>query len=154
VSSEFAGDPLEYRERWRVRSYELDSNGHVNNSVYLGWAEEIATRHAETAGYGKDWSIAKGGAWVIHRSEITYRRPAVYNDEVEVHVRVELLRGPRGVRRTWIRRTSDGELLAEVLTEWAWIRLSDGRPSRIPPELEELGARIPTPSPFRSRPAR
>ena len=138
MSSDFNGDPLEYAERWRVRSYELDSNGHVNNSVYLQWAEEIATRHAEAAGYGKDWSIERGGGWVIHRSEITYRRPALYDDEVEVRVHVELLRGARGVRRTWISRVRDGELLAEVLTEWAWIRLSDGRPVRIPRELEEL----------------
>src|SRR5918912_1479580 len=82
-------DPIEYTTRWRVRSYELDSNGHVNNSVYLSWSEEIATMHAEAAGYGKDWTLARGGLWVIHRSEITYRRPAVYGDEVEVKVRVE-----------------------------------------------------------------
>jgi acyl-CoA thioester hydrolase len=137
-----AADPLEYMERWRVRSYELDSNGHVNNAVYLQWAEEIATRHAEAAGYGKQWSLERGGGWVIHRSEIRYRRPALYNDEVEVRVRVELIRGARGVRRTWITRAAGGELLAEVLTEWAWVRLSDGRPMRVPRELEELTRRV------------
>lgn len=131
-------DPVDYSERWRVRSYELDSNGHVNNAVYLQWSEEIATRHAEAAGYGKAWTAARGGAWVIHRSEITYRRPAVYGDEVEVKVHVELVRGARGVRRTWVARVADGELLAEILTEWAWIHLSDGRPTRVPRELEEL----------------
>lgn len=146
----FAGDPLEYAERWRVRSYELDSNGHVNNTVYLGWAEEIATRHAEAAGYGKQWSLARGGGWVIHRVEALYRRPALYGDDVEVRVRVEALRGARGVRRTWIRRVApgagrqtDGELLCELVTEWAWVRLADGRPQRIPAELAELGASIP-----------
>jgi acyl-ACP thioesterase len=40
-------DPIEYAARWVVRNYELDSNGHVNNAVYLNWAEEIASRHAE-----------------------------------------------------------------------------------------------------------
>jgi acyl-CoA thioester hydrolase len=135
-----AADPILYSERWRVRSYELDSNGHVNNSVYLSWAEEIATRHAEAAGYGRDWAERQGGAWVIHRSEITYRRPAVYGDEVDVCVRVEMIKGVRGVRRTWIRRVRDWELLAEVLTEWAWVRRSDGRPARVPRELVELVA--------------
>ena len=131
-------DPLRYSERWRVRNVELDSNGHVNNSVYLAWAEEIATRHAEAAGYGRAWSEARGGGWVIHRTEVTYHRPAVYNDEVEVSVEVDLIRGARGVRSTWIRRVPDGELLAELWTEWAWVRLSDGRPARVPPELVEL----------------
>ena len=125
-------DPLRYSERWRVRNVELDSNGHVNNSVYLAWAEEIATRHAEAAGYGRAWSEARGGGWVIHRTEVTYHRPAVYNDEVEVSVEVDLIRGARGVRSTWIRRVPDGELLAELWTEWAWVRLSDGRPARVP----------------------
>jgi acyl-CoA thioester hydrolase len=133
-------DPIEFRARWRVRSYELDGNGHVNNAVYLNWAEEIATEHAEAAGYGRAWSIARGGGWLIRRSEITHHLPAVYGDEVEVSVRVELVRGVRAIRRTWIRRTPNLELLAEVTTEWVWVRLHDGRPAPVPKELVDLAA--------------
>jgi acyl-CoA thioester hydrolase len=135
-----AADPLHYSERWRVRNNELDSNGHVNNSVYLAWAEEIATRHAEAAGYGRAWSEERGGGWVIHKTEITYHRPALYNDVVEVAVDLELIRGARGIRSTRITRSHDDELLAELWTEWAWVRLTDGRPTRVPPELVELAA--------------
>ncbi len=135
-------DPIEYTVRWRVRNYELDSNGHVNNAVYLNWAEEIAAEHAEAAGYGREWSVSKGGGWIIRRSEITHHRPAVYGNEVELTVRVELVRGVRGVRRTMIRRVSDEELLAEVLTEWVWVRLHDGRPAPVPKELVELAAEV------------
>ena len=123
-----------------MRNSELDSNGHVNNAVYLAWSEEIATRHAEAAGYGRDWARERGGGWVIHRSEITYHRPAVYNDVVEVAVDVELIRGARGIRRTRITRAADDELLAELWTEWAWVRLTDGRPVRVPAELVQLAA--------------
>lgn len=135
-------DPLEYTSRWLVRGYELDSRGHVNNAVYLSWAEEIATAHAEAAGYGQEWSARQGGGWVIRRTEITYHRPATYGDEVELTVKVELVKGARGVRRTTIRRVADGELLAEVLTEWVWVRLSDGRPTPAPRELVELAAAV------------
>lgn len=135
-------DPLKFTMRWPVRGYELDSRGHVNNAVYLSWAEEIATAHAEAAGYGREWSAQHGGGWVIRRIEITYHRPAVYGDEVEVTVVVELLRGARGVRRTTIRRASDGELFAELLTEWVWVRLSDGRATQVPRELVELAAPV------------
>ena len=135
-------DPLRFSLRWPVRGYELDSRGHVNNAVYLSWAEEIATAHAEAAGYGRTWSEARGGGWVIRRTEITYHRPAVYGDEVEVTVQVELVKGVRGVRRTTINRTSDGYLLAEVLTEWVWVRLSDGRPTPVPKELVDLAASV------------
>ena len=135
-------DPLEFTLRWPVRGYELDSRGHVNNAVYFSWAEEVATAHAEAAGYGREWSASRGGGWVIRRTEITYHQPALYGDTVEVTVRVELVRGARGVRRTTIRRISDGTLLADVLTEWVWVRLSDGRPTAVPRELVELAAKV------------
>ena len=60
---------------------------------------------------------------------------------MEVSVRVEELRGARGVRRTWIRRATDGELLCEMLVEWAWVRIADGRPARIPRELLQLAGK-------------
>lgn len=135
-------DPLKFSAAWRVRSYELDANGHVNNAVYLNWAEEIATEHAEAAGYGRDFTLALGGAWLIRRSEITHHLPAVYGDMVEVEVRVEWIRGARAVRRTWIRRQADQTLLAEVVTEWVWVRLSDGRPAPVPKELVELARTV------------
>src|SRR5205823_1877529 len=94
--SSLAADPLFHSARWRVRRYEVDSNGHVNNAVYLNWAEEIAELHAEAAGYGRAWSIAQSGTWVLHHAEITWRKPAVQDDEVEVSVRLESIRGVRG----------------------------------------------------------
>ena len=135
-------DPLVFTVRWPVRGYELDSRGHVNNVVYLSWAEEVATAHAEAAGYGRDWSASRGGGWVIRHTDITYHQPAVYGDEVELTVKVELVKGARGVRRTTIRRVADGLLLAEVLTEWVWVRLRDGRPTAAPRELVELAAAV------------
>jgi acyl-CoA thioesterase FadM len=51
-------------------------------------------------------------------------------------VRVEYVRGTRGIRRTSIAR--DGEPLAEVLTEWVWVRSENGRPARVPEELVEV----------------
>lgn len=124
--------------RWPVRNYELDSNGHVNNAVYLNWAEQMAMEHAELAGYGRAWSRALGGWWLVHRNLVTYHRPARFGDVVELTVRVIYLRGSRGVRQTEICRAADREVLAEVVTEWVWVRDSDGHPARVPREMEEL----------------
>lgn len=133
-------DPVEYSERWRVRQYELDSQGHVNNAVYLNYAEQVAIDHAEAAGFGRDFNREHGGGWVVHRHQITYHRPAGYGDEVRVTTRVEALGGVRATRRTTIRRVGDDLLLAEAVTEWTWVRLGDGRPARIPAELVALYA--------------
>jgi acyl-CoA thioester hydrolase len=131
-------DPIVYTSCWPVRHYELDRNGHVNNAVYLNYAEQLTIEHAEAAGFDAEWSAGKGGTWVVHRSVLTYHRPAVYGDLLELTVRVELVQGTRGIRRTTIKRAHDGRPVAEVLTEWVWVRTSDGRPTRVPDELVEV----------------
>jgi acyl-CoA thioester hydrolase len=125
-----------FTTRWRVRSYELDSNGHVNNAVYLAYAEEVAVMHAEVLGFGREWTLAQGGAWVVRRHEITYHRPARFADELELTTTVVDMRGARAYRRTTIALI-DATLLAELTTEWVWVRASDGRPTRVPEALVE-----------------
>jgi len=137
-----AVDPLVYTARWPVRSYEIDQNGHVNNAVYLNYSEALTVEHAEAAGFGRAWCQAHGGAWVVRRHEIEYARPARLGDELELTVRVELVRGVRGVRRTTISLAADGAGVANVWSEWVWVRLADGRPSRVPSELVEVAARV------------
>lgn len=82
-----------------------------------------------------EWNLRQGGTWVAYRHEITYRRPAVYGDELEITTRVEAIRGARAVRRTTIVRVSDRARIADAVTEWIWIRLLDVRPARVPAEL-------------------
>ena len=117
-----------------MRSYELDSNGHVNNSVYLAYAEEVAVLHAEALGFGRAWTTLQGGAWVVRKHEIVYHQPALYGDELELTTTLIAMRGARGVRETSIGR-QDGTRLTDITTEWVWVRASDGRPTRVPPEL-------------------
>ena len=135
-------DPLVFTDRWRVRQYELDVNGHVNNAVYLNYAEEMAVRHVEATGFGAAWAATHQGGWVVRRNEIVYHVPALAGDELELTVWVELVKGARAQRRTAISRLPDKVLLAEVVTEWVWVRLSDGRPSPVPSELVAVAAAV------------
>ena len=135
-----APDPLTFTAHWSVRQYEVDHNGHVNNAVYLNYAEELAARHSELSGFGQDWSARQGGSWVIRRQEITYLSPAHFGDELELTVRVELVRGARGQRRTTIVQQRTGEPVAEIFTEWVWVRERDGRPAPVPRALVEFAA--------------
>jgi len=130
-----APNPLEFSDRWKVRTYEVDENGHVNNAVYLEWAEQLSAEHAEAVGFGREWCIAHGGAWLVRRHEITYHQPARRGDDIQLAVRVTGIGGVRGRRRTEIRLAASGIVLAEVASEWVWVRLADGRPARVPDEL-------------------
>jgi acyl-CoA thioester hydrolase len=135
-----SADPLEFSQQWKVRTYEVDENGHVNNAVYLQWAEDLAASHAEAMGFGREWSVGRAGAWVVRRHEVTYHLPAYRGDEVELTVRVLGVRGVRGRRHTSIVRATDGRLLAEVTSEWVWVRLRDGRPAPVPREIVDAYA--------------
>jgi acyl-CoA thioester hydrolase len=128
-------DPWRHTVRWPVRQYELDQYGHVNNAVYLNWAEQVAIDHVEALGFGREWSARQGGGWVVREHHVVYHRPVVYGDVVLVTTLPQEIAGVRGVRRTEIHREADGALLTEATTIWVWVRLSDGRPMRVPEEL-------------------
>ena len=132
---EAATDLWKHSTRLVVRWYEVDFNGHVNNAVYLNWIAQLAADHAEACGFGRSWSMQHGGVWVVRRHDITYHHPALAGDELELTVHVDSLGGVRGVRSTSIRRPRDGARIADCVTEWVWVRLSDGRPGRIPADL-------------------
>ena len=63
-------DPLRFSARWRVRGYELDSNGHVNNAVYLTYMEEARIAFLSQA------SEEDALGMVVARIEIDFRSPA------------------------------------------------------------------------------
>lgn len=131
-------DPLRFTARYPVRQYELDVLGHVNNAVYLNWVEQVAIDHVEALGFGRAWSTEMGGGWVVREHHVSYHRPIGYGEVAVVTTLPQELGGVRGLRRTEIHRESDGMLTTEVITEWIWVRLTDGRPMRIPGELLRL----------------
>ncbi len=131
-------DPWRFSTQFGVRQYELDVLGHVNNAVYLNWAEQVAIDHVEALGFGRAWSLERGGVWVVREHRVTYHLPVVFGDIVIVTTLPQELGGVRGRRRTEIRRQSDGALTTEVETIWVWVRSSDGRASRVPAELIQL----------------
>ena len=137
-------DPWRFTARYPVRQYELDVLGHVNNSVYLNWVEQVAIDHVEALGFGRAWSTKMGGGWVVREHHVTYHRPIAYGEVAIVTTLPQEIGGVRGLRRTEIRRESDDALTTEVLTEWIWVRVTDGRPMRIPAELRELFGRRAT----------
>lgn len=120
----------------RVQADEIDELGHVNNTVYLRYAEDVARAHSDALGLSLSVYKALGVVPVVRRHTITYHQSAVLGDGVRVTTRVEAFRGARAGRTTGLVR-SDGVLLAEVETEWVWIRVDNGRPTRVPQKVLE-----------------
>ncbi len=53
-----------YLRRFRVRQYELDSFGHVNNAVYVNYLQGAAIEAAVAAGYSLKLYDEHGTRWV------------------------------------------------------------------------------------------
>ena len=122
-----------FRQAFGVDAADIDELGHVNNVVYLRWAQDIATAHWR-ARVGAD-NIANF-VWVVARHEIDYRAPLTLGDAVEVRTWVE--DAPRGA--VWLRfveiyKTGGEKLAAQVKSNWCLLDAQTRRLKRVPPEM-------------------
>lgn len=135
------GYPI-YTMRLRVRNYEVDMLGHVNNAVYLNYLEQAAIEHATALGFSQARLRALGGIWVVRRHEIDYLGAAVSDDELDVTTWPESVSGVRALRCYEIRNVKTEKRLIAARTLWVWIDLKTGRPHAHPREILEAFANL------------
>ena len=70
--------------RVTVRGYETDVQGHVNQSVYINYAEHARWSLLQAAGITQAGLIGKGVGPVALETTIRYKRELLAGDEVEV----------------------------------------------------------------------
>lgn len=119
----------------RVRHYEMDALGHVNNAVYQHYLEQAAIEHSESLGFTVERYREIGGVFVLRRVAIEYLRPAISGDLLEITTWIEKMRGPRAIRHYEIRRPPDPTLLVTAEATWVWINPTTMKPQAIPEEM-------------------
>lgn len=112
----------------QIRPEDIDGLGHVNNVVYLRWAQDIATAHWEAAATPAQLEVL---AWVALRHEIDYKLPALPGDAVLASTWVGSADAVRFERFVEILRARDRKLLAAVRTLWCPINRVSGRVMRV-----------------------
>ncbi|TWF84237.1 acyl-CoA thioesterase [Streptomyces capillispiralis] len=70
--------------RVTVRGYETDVQGHLNQAVYLNYAEHARWSLLQEAGISQSGLIARGVGPVALETTIRYRRELLAGDEVDV----------------------------------------------------------------------
>lgn len=138
--------PHRFITRLRVRNYEMDVLGHVNNAVYLHYLEQAAWEHSESLGLTLADYDAIGGIFILRKIEIDYLRPAVVGDVLEICTWAEEMHGPRAVRKYEILHAETRKVIIRATGLWAWIERASGRPRPIPPTLVELFCRPADPT--------
>jgi acyl-CoA thioester hydrolase len=119
----------------RVAPADIDGQGHVNNVVYLRWAQEAATAHWQALAPPE---AQENTGWVVLRHEIDYKAAAFRDDEVNARTWVGHARGAIFERHTEITRGAGRELLALARTLWCPIDPATGRPKRLAREVRAL----------------
>jgi acyl-CoA thioester hydrolase len=118
-----------------VRPDDIDELGHVNNTVYLRWVQDVAIAHWEVLA---DVLTRSQLAWVALRHEIDYRKPALPGDEVIARTWIGPATRLSFERRTQILRADSREVLAEARTLWCPIDRASGRPAQVSPQVRAL----------------
>jgi YbgC/YbaW family acyl-CoA thioester hydrolase len=114
----------------RVRSYELDSFGHVNNATYLQYLEAARCDHLLQVGLSfndfKQWSAFP----LVVEAHLHYRQTLKADDLIEV----------RGVFQEWKRSSfaveyevveDDGSLVLTARMVFVFVN-ENGKPIRVP----------------------
>ena len=107
---------------------DFDELGHVNNAVYLRWAQEMAVRH---------WTLVapeqmiNSRIWVVLRHEIDYRDPILPGDRVEGRTWLGRAAWPRFERFVDLRKPGARRAAASVTSDWCMLDTQTRRPLRV-----------------------
>jgi acyl-CoA thioester hydrolase len=120
----------------KVRTYELDHNGHVNNANYLNYLEFARFEFLRSAGFDYEAMLREGFGVFVVRIEIDYKKPAMLDDELVIKTWPIKKRAASGTLFQRILRGED--LIAEARVTWAFVD-SRGIPCKLPPQFDRPG---------------
>jgi acyl-CoA thioester hydrolase len=122
----------------RVRSYECDSYGHVNNANYLNYLEFARYEFLKSIGFDYPGALKAGYGVYVARVEIDYKTPA-FTDENLVIKSWPVKKGAvSGIIAQKILRGED--IIVEARVTWAFVD-SKGVPAKLPPAWDLPGLR-------------
>jgi len=121
--------------RLTVRSYELDSFGHVNHAVLLHYLEHARFIALEEGGFGHAELERRGWGVFVVRVEVDYLGEVLLGDELVVRTSADEPRRSSMVLTQEIVREDEPEkalLRARITAVWVG---EDRRPMRVPEEV-------------------
>jgi acyl-CoA thioester hydrolase len=110
----------------------IDELGHVNNTVWVQWIQDMATAHWDAVARPEDRAAF---FWVVVRHEIAYRGNIGLGESVTAETWIEgAAMGAKSLRRVEFTDAS-GKRLVSASTTWAMIDRVSGRLARVRPEI-------------------
>ncbi len=119
-----------------VRSYELDSFGHVNNAVYLQYLEYARCQYMNQAGLSfqkfHDWGVTP----FVTRVDIQYKSPCFVDNDIELIAEFTEWRRVGFTLEYEVNNKSTGQLVALATVSFGFADAS-GKITKVPKEFKE-----------------
>lgn len=121
-----------FTHTFTAEPHHIDELGHVNNSVWVQWVQDMATAH---------WSAVADPAhqeqffWVVIRHEIDYRGNIAAGETATGTTYIPGdAKGAKSIRVVEFS-DADGKPLVTAQTTWAMLDRESGRLARVRPEV-------------------
>jgi acyl-CoA thioester hydrolase len=109
-----------------VLDRDIDHMGHVNNAVYIQWAQMVTQSYWESRASAQ---MAEETLWVALRHEIDYKRPIMFGDRVRISLRLVSTATARAAFECLIHR--DDQPVARLMSTWCCVDAASRKPKRI-----------------------
>ncbi|HAC15878.1 MAG TPA: hypothetical protein DCE78_08040 [Bacteroidetes bacterium] len=136
MSSEFTF----WTETFKIKQFEIDTDGYALLSVIADNMQEAAGSHAESLGWSMQSLLDQNMGWILNRFTLDIHR---YPKAGEV-IRIETW--PSGADRLFAYRDFElfddrGGLILSARTAWLILDIKRRRPIATPEDVKEIGAR-------------
>lgn len=126
---------LTHSRNFRIRHYECDALGHLNNANYVRYMQETAFDASAAAGFDQEKYDQLGHYWLIRETDIEYLKPVGYGDTATVKTWVIDFHRVRSRRAYEFSLSGSGEKVARAITDWVYLDSTTSKPATIPKEL-------------------
>ena len=119
-----------------VAATDIDSFGHVNNTVYLRWLTECAWAHSAHVGLPEDTCVAMRRGMAVRTINVDLLSSAYLDDQLLVGNWLTNRDKLRATRVYQIANPATGVTLLRGHVDFVCVNLDNGRPARMPPEFD------------------
>ena len=125
-------EPRKFTRSFTASPEHIDELGHVNNSVWVQWIQDLATAHWDSAALPEHRAAF---FWVVIRHEIDYRGNIAAGEVAQGETWIDgEPRGAKSIRAVEFT-DSEGKRLVSARTTWAIMDRESGRLARVRPEV-------------------